>query len=55
MRLIGIADGGGEIVRVDRSGPGGAVRIVPAAELQQKGDRGYFRDALAPPVNGVYV
>jgi hypothetical protein len=35
-RFIGIADGGREIVRVDRSGPGGAIRVVPDAELQQK-------------------
>ena len=41
-RFIGIEDGGWEIVRVDRSGAGGAVRIVPDSELQRKGDRDYF-------------
>jgi hypothetical protein len=37
FRLIGIDDGGRELVRVDRSGPNGAVRVVPDAELQRKG------------------
>src|SRR4051794_29591826 len=32
FRLIGVADGGREIVRVDRRGPSGAIRIVPEAE-----------------------
>ncbi|MBV8262687.1 MAG: hybrid sensor histidine kinase/response regulator, partial [Candidatus Eremiobacteraeota bacterium] len=39
FRLIGIADDGREMLRVDRSGPNGAIRIVPDFELQQKGDR----------------
>jgi hypothetical protein len=47
LRLIGVADGGREIVRVDRSGPAGTVRVVPDGELQQKGDRDYFQRALA--------
>src|ERR1700676_2855264 len=38
LRAIGVADGHGELVRVDRSGPDGAVRVVPDAELQQIGD-----------------
>jgi PAS domain S-box-containing protein len=45
-RFIGIADGGREIVRVDRSGPDGAIRVVPDAELQQKGDRDYFQRTI---------
>jgi PAS domain S-box-containing protein len=45
-RFIGIADGGREIVRVDRSGPGGAIRVVPDAELQLKGDRDYFQRTI---------
>ena len=45
-RLIGLADGAREVVRVDRSGPSGAIRIVPQAELQRKGDRDYFAAAI---------
>jgi hypothetical protein len=45
FRIIGIEDGGREIVRVDRSGPNGAIRLVPDAELQRKGDRGYSLSA----------
>ena len=44
--LIGIEDGQREIVRVDRSGPNGEVRVVPDAELQRKGDRPFFSAAL---------
>jgi PAS domain S-box-containing protein len=55
FRVIGIADGGREIVRVDRSGPGGAIRVVPFNELQRKGDRDYFKAAVALPPDGVYV
>jgi PAS domain S-box-containing protein len=44
--LIGVEDGQREIVRVDRSGPNGEVRVVPDAELQRKGDRPFFSDAL---------
>jgi PAS domain S-box-containing protein len=46
IRLIGAADGGREIARTDRSGPGNAVRIASEAELQQKGDRDYFKRAM---------
>jgi len=41
FRVIGIADGGREIVRVDRSGPHGAIRNVPDGELQRKADSYY--------------
>lgn len=47
FRLIGVADGGREVVRVDRSGPGGAIRVVPNDGLQRKGDRDYVRRAIA--------
>ena len=49
FRIIGIADGGRELVRVDRMGPGGAIRAVPDAELQRKGDRDYFQAAIQAP------
>jgi PAS domain S-box-containing protein len=35
--LIGAADGGRELVCVDRKGSGGAVRVVPEPELQRRG------------------
>src|SRR6195952_794609 len=38
VRFIGVEDGHREIVRVDHSGPNGAVRIVPEAELRRVGD-----------------
>jgi PAS domain S-box-containing protein len=46
---------GQEIVRVDRSGPNGAVRAVPDEELQQEFDRPFFARALATPPDQVYV
>jgi PAS domain S-box-containing protein len=55
FRVIGIENDGREIVRVDRSGPDGAVRIVPDAELQRKGDRSYFRDTIKLRPDEVYV
>lgn len=42
LRLIAAEQPGFELVRVDRGGSGGAVRIVPEADLQPKGDRPYF-------------
>lgn len=55
LRVIGIADGHREIVRVDRSGPNGSVRIVPEAELKQVGDAAYFRDTIGLGPNEIYV
>jgi PAS domain S-box-containing protein len=55
FRIIGVADGGREIVRVDRSGPNGTVRVVPDAELQPKGDRDYFRQTIDLPDGAIRV
>ncbi len=55
LRLIGVEDGHREIVRVDRSGPNGAVRVVPQTELRQVGDAPYFRDTINLAANEVYV
>jgi PAS domain S-box-containing protein len=55
FRFIGVDDGGRELVRVDRSGPNGAVRVVPDAELQRKGDRPYFKETIKLPENEIYV
>jgi len=42
-RLIGTADGGRELVRVERTD--GGIQNTPAARLQRKGHRPYFRTA----------
>ncbi len=46
FRIIGVADGGREILRVDRSGLGSAIRITPPDELQQQQSRDYFQRAI---------
>jgi PAS domain S-box-containing protein len=53
--FIGIEDGGREILRVDRSGPNGAVRIVPDTELQRKGDQPYFKETIKLAADEIYV
>jgi PAS domain S-box-containing protein len=55
LRVIGVADGHRELVRVDRSGPNGTVRIVPQADLKQVGDAAYFRDTISLAPDGIYV
>jgi PAS domain S-box-containing protein len=55
FRILGIENDGREIVRVDRSGPNGAVRIVPEAELQRKGDQAYFKDTIKLGAGEIYV
>jgi PAS domain S-box-containing protein len=55
FRVIGVADGGREIIRVDRSGPLDAIRAVPDDELQRKGGRRYFQQALRAPAGTVSV
>jgi PAS domain S-box-containing protein len=55
MRLIGVDDDGMEIIRVDRSGPAGAIRIVPSGELKPRGDRDYFKEGVATPPNKVSI
>jgi PAS domain S-box-containing protein len=55
FRFIGIADGGRELVRVDRFGPGGAARVVPDAQLQQAGDRAYFKKTIKLAADQIYV
>jgi hypothetical protein len=53
IRLIG-ADGR-ELVRVDRLSSGGAPRIVPEAELRDKGQLEYFEKTIALPAGEIYV
>ncbi|MEZ5401525.1 MAG: PAS domain S-box protein [Bryobacteraceae bacterium] len=45
IRFIGRADGGPELVRVERTGL--KIEAVPRANLQKKGDRNYFKAALS--------
>ncbi|HYY37399.1 MAG TPA: hybrid sensor histidine kinase/response regulator, partial [Xanthobacteraceae bacterium] len=55
LRIIGIADGGREIIRVDRSGAGGAIRAMPDSELQRDGDRDYFQKTMTLAAGDVYI
>jgi PAS domain S-box-containing protein len=55
FRVIGAADGGRELIRVDHSGSHDAIRIVPDGELQKEGDRDYFKAALSLRPGQVYV
>jgi PAS domain S-box-containing protein len=55
LRIIGVADGGRELVRVDRGGPGGTIRIVPDAELMRVGERDFFKHAIGQSKSAVYV
>ena len=55
MRLIGMADGGREIVRVDRASAGAPIRVVPKSDLQRKGDNAYFTETIGLPNGGVYI
>lgn len=54
FRIIG-ADDQRELVRVDRSGPNGAVRIVPDGELERKSDRVYFQETIRLKPGDIYV
>jgi len=46
---------GQELIRVDRSGPDGTIRVVPPDRLQHKGEREYFRRVIALPPGGVDI
>ena len=48
IRLIGVDDNQREIVRVDRSGPDGAVHVATDAELRSRSDRYYFKEFGRP-------
>jgi PAS domain S-box-containing protein len=55
LRIIGIEDGGREIVRVDRMGPDGAVRIAPDSDLRGKAERDYFKETIRLAPGEIYV
>ncbi|MCE2510022.1 MAG: PAS domain S-box protein [Alphaproteobacteria bacterium] len=52
MRYIGIADGGRELVRVDRRGE--QTYVTPLQGLQRKGEESYFTEGVRLNVNEVY-
>jgi PAS domain S-box-containing protein len=53
--VVGVDDGGRELVRVERSGADRRVRIVPEAELQRQGERYYFKETIRLADGQVYV
>lgn len=53
LRLIGVEDGGREMVRVERRADG--LHTTPPGDLQRKGDRYYFREAVTLPKGVVYL
>jgi PAS domain S-box-containing protein len=55
FRIIGLDDDGRELVRVDRMGPNGTVRIVPEEGLQRKSDRTYFQETTRLGPGQIYV
>lgn len=55
LRIIGAQDDGLELVRVDRLGPDGAIRVVPPAGLTRRGDRAYFKEGMALPRGEVAI
>ena len=55
FRVIGLANDGREILRVDRQGKEGTIREVPEAELQKKGGRAYFEETIAEPRGSVFI
>ncbi|MDA9431653.1 PAS domain S-box protein [Bradyrhizobium sp. CCBAU 51627] len=55
FRIIGLDDDQRELVRVDRSGPNGAARIVPDGELEHKSDRAYFQETIRLGPGEIYV
>lgn len=55
VRLVGIENNYRELIRVDRLGPGGTVRIVPENELITRGERKYITETLQLAPGGIRV
>lgn len=53
IRLIGLEDGGREIIRVERQDR--RIVVVPDGQLQRKGDRPYVQEAIRLPPGKVYL
>jgi PAS domain S-box-containing protein len=54
-RLIGVDDGGKEIVRVERLRSGGEILVTPEDQLQAKGDEPYFAATLSLAKDNIYL
>ncbi|CAN5538135.1 hypothetical protein BH11PSE4_BH11PSE4_27730 [soil metagenome] len=55
IRVIELENDGMELIRVDRSGSGGAIRIVPEAELAATGEGDFFKRSVGLGANDIYV
>ena len=55
IRVIGLADDGLELIRVERQSHTGTLRVVRGDALQRKGARSYFREIMKIPAGRVYV
>ncbi len=55
FRLMGVADNGREIVRVDRLGPNHSIHVVTGDLLRQQKDRTYFKNSIGLRPGEVYV
>jgi len=53
MQLRYLDENGNEIVRVDSDGA--KVKVIPKADLQNKGDRPYFTDTMQLSPGGIYI
>ncbi len=54
IRYIGIAEGGRELVRVERT-QNGQAKIVPKSALQKKGQHAYFRETSRLKAGQIYL
>ncbi len=54
FRIVGLDDGGRDIVRVDRSGPDGAIRSVPDAALERAAEQALPEDDQIARRGGLY-
>src|SRR3954453_7496715 len=55
LSFVGVEDGGREIVRVDRSGPNGSIRVMPDTEIQRAGETPCFTNTIRLSADGIYV
>ncbi|HUI96472.1 MAG TPA: PAS domain S-box protein [Xanthobacteraceae bacterium] len=55
IRVIGAADGGREILRLERSSASGALERIPDAALRRQSERPYVRDSIDLAEGEVYV
>jgi PAS domain S-box-containing protein len=55
FRLVGIANNGRELIRVDRSGPDNTPRVATDAELLNKADRNYFKATIGLYQDQVHI